>query len=185
MPASAPIAAHLGRALTVPAMPEVAQKLLRSFDPDDLSLLGLSGLIGCDATLAAQVMRVARSARILPAHTIGTVKDTAAALGLSKLRGLTLSACLSWALRQSAGCDCLVFRRSTLTVDTCAPLLARLPDMDEDIACVSGLMLRSGPALLTLERPQAREAILRSATTPDSRIGCEPATLGCARRKAG
>ena len=94
VPASAPIAPHLARALTVPAMPEVAQ-MLRAFDPDDLSLLGLSGLIGCDATLAAKVLRVARSARNLPAHTIGTVKDTAAALGLSNLRGLTLSACLS------------------------------------------------------------------------------------------
>ena len=54
--------AFVSVAASLPAMPEVAQKLIRSFDRDDLSLRELSDLVARDNTLAAKVLRSANSA---------------------------------------------------------------------------------------------------------------------------
>ena len=54
---------YLQCASALPTMPEVAQRLLRSFDRDELSLGELAALVNQDATLAAKRMRLTNSAR--------------------------------------------------------------------------------------------------------------------------
>lgn len=54
----------------LPTMPEVAGKLLKSFDDDNISMATLAALIGKDPALAAKVLRLANSARYSPSHQI-------------------------------------------------------------------------------------------------------------------
>ena len=81
----------------LPAMPEVASRLLKSFDDDNISLSAIAELVGKDSTLAAKVLRLANSARYSPSHQISSLQDAAAALGMDTLRNLALGACLAGA----------------------------------------------------------------------------------------
>ena len=83
------------QACALPAMPEVANKLLRSFDRDDLSLNELAGLIGRDQTLSARVLRLANSARYSPSRSVTSLNEAAMTLGTRTLRDLALSACMT------------------------------------------------------------------------------------------
>ena len=72
------------------------------------------------------------------------------------------------------------FWRSTLAVSAYAQTLARALDLDQDLACMGGLIRRSGillvalvvlVVLVTLVTPELYEDIQQRAIEPDSRIG--------------
>jgi HD-like signal output (HDOD) protein len=169
---------YVKQATALPAMPEVAHKLLNSFQQDDLSLGELASLIGRDQALAAKVLRLANSARYSPSHSVSTLQDAAAALGLRTLRDLTLSACMSGAFPAVLGFDRLAFWRSTLAVATYAQVLAPALDADPDTAYLGGLMLRTGQILMVMVDPQGVAEVERHAAGIDTRIGFESAILG-------
>ncbi|MFZ2986697.1 HDOD domain-containing protein [Ideonella sp.] len=170
---------YVQQATAMPAMPEVAHKLLRSFERDDMSLGELSSLIARDQTLAAKVMRLANSARYSPSHAVASLNDAAASLGLRTLRDLTLSACMTGAFPQPVGFDRLSFWRSTLAVASYAQMLAPALDADPDTAYLGGLMLRTGQLLMVMVDPAGVAEVASHAVTPDSQIGFESAILGC------
>jgi HD-like signal output (HDOD) protein len=176
---SAGIAPFVARANLLPAMPEVAQKLLKSFDRDDLSLPELAGLISCDQVLAAKVLRLANSARYSPSRTVASITDAAASLGLRTLRDLTMSACMANAFPPQRDFDRLEFWRGTLAVAAYAQPLARALDLDEDTAYLGGLMLRTGQILMLMVDPTSTLLAERHAVDLDARIGFETALMGC------
>lgn len=175
MPAIAP---YIERATAMPAMPEVAHKLLQSFDRDDLSLPELAALVGRDQALSAKVLRLANSARYSPARSVASLPDAAAALGLRTLRDLTLSACMAGAFPNIPGFDRKAFWRGTMAVAAYAQPLARWLDADEDTAYLGGLMLRTGQLLMILVEPQRMAEVAAHCAELDSRIGQEQARMG-------
>ena len=175
MPAIEPF---IERATAMPAMPEVAHKLLQSFDRDDLSLPELAALVGRDQALSAKVLRLANSARYSPARSVASLPDAAAALGLRTLRDLTLSACMAGAFPEIPGFDRKAFWRGTMAVAAYAQPLARWLDGDEDTAYLGGLMLRTGQLLMLLVEPQRMAEVSAHCTELDSRIGQEQARMG-------
>lgn len=166
-------------ASTLPAMPEVANTLIRSFSRDDLSLPEVAGLIGRDQALAAKVLRLANSPRYSPSHSIATLKDAAATLGLRALRDLTLSACMSGAFPSVIGFDRLAFWRSTLALAAYTQPLARALGVDEDTAYLGGLVLRTGQILMLMVDPEHAVLVHYQSTTVDSTIGVESSLVGC------
>ncbi|HSI60345.1 MAG TPA: HDOD domain-containing protein [Ideonella sp.] len=173
------IAPFVDKASTLPAMPEVAVKLLRSFERDDLSLAELAGLIGRDQALAAKVLRLANSARYSPTHAISSLRDASAMLGLRSMRDLTLSACMAGAFPKLRGFDRLEFWRGTLAVAAYAQPIARMLDVDEDTAYLGGLMLRTGQILMLMVDPANTLLAERHAVDLDSRIYFETSLMGC------
>jgi HD-like signal output (HDOD) protein len=159
-------------------MPEVARKLLNSFDTDDLSLSELSGLIARDQALAAKVLRLANSARYCPSHTVSSLKDAATYLGLRTLRDLTLSACMTGAFPVFPGFDRLTFWRGTLAVATYAQVLAPALDVDPDTAYLGGLMLRTGQILMAIVDGPGVAEVAKHVVDIDSQMGFEAAILG-------
>lgn len=170
---------YVKQASTLPAMPEVAHKLLESFDRDDLSLGELAGLIGRDQALSAKVLRLANCARYSPSHNVSSLNDAAATLGLRALRDLTLSACMTGAFPATDGFDRMAFWRSTLGVASYAQALAPLLDADTETAYLGGLMLRTGQILMTMVDPTGTAEVVRHIHAPDSRMDFENAILGC------
>ena len=76
---------YFARHNALPTMPEVASRLLKSFDDDHVGLAQVAALIEKDSTLAANVLRLANTAHYSPSHQITTVLDAAHALGLETL----------------------------------------------------------------------------------------------------
>ncbi len=182
MPMTCPssIAPFVQRASTLPAMPEVAHKLLKSFDRDDLPLPEIAGLIGRDQTLAAKVLRLANSSRYSPSHTVTSLNDASASLGMRVLRDLTLSASMVGAFPAIQGFDRLSFWRGTLAVAAYAQPIARALDLDEDMAYLGGLMLRTGQLLMWMVDPDHARQAGAQAQELDSRIGFETVQFGVA-----
>lgn len=175
---AATLESHAQVASQLPAMPEVAQRLLGSFDRDDLSLPALAGLIGRDPTLSAKVLRLANSARYSPARAVSSLDDAAASLGMRALRDLTLSACLSGAFPAVRGFDRLAFWRGNMALAVYAQTLARPLGVDEDTAYIAGLTLRTGQVLMLMVDAAHTLDVQAQSTAVDSRIGFEEALLG-------
>lgn len=162
----------------LPAMPEVAQRLLQSFDRDDLSLKTLADLIGKDPSLSAKVLRLANSARYSPTRAVSSLSDAAAGLGMRVLRDLTLSACLSSAFPAVRGFDRLAFWRGNMALAVYAQTMARALDVEEDMAYMAGLTLRTGQILMLMVDADRTLAVQAHAKPVDSRIGFEEAMIG-------
>lgn len=173
-----PLQRYADAANQLPAIPEVAQRLLSSFERDDLSLQTVAGLVGKDPSLSAKVLRLANSARYSPTRTVASLSDAAAGLGLRTMRDLTLSACFSGAFPAVPGFDRLAFWRGNMAVAVYAQTLARALGVDEDAAYIAGLTLRTGQMLMLMVDVDQALDTQAHATTVDSRIAREQATFG-------
>jgi hypothetical protein len=98
----------------LPALPEMAQRLLDCFRREDVSLVELSELIARDSALAARVLRLANSARYGTRRRVAHLPDAAALIGLNGLRGLALAAALVDVFPRPRGFDRQRFWRQNL-----------------------------------------------------------------------
>jgi HD-like signal output (HDOD) protein len=166
----------------LPTMPEVASRLLKSFDDDNIGLSQVAALIEKDSTLTARVLRLANSAHYSPSHQIATVLDAAHALGLETLRNLAMAACMSGAFPSVKGLDRATFWRHSVATANYSRILARMQGTDAgtaDIAYLAGLMLRTGQLLMALDQPQLVADVEAHAAEPGSRFSLEERRFGC------
>lgn len=163
----------------LPAMPEVALRLIRSFDDPKLSLAQVAELIGKDPALSARVLRLANSPRFSPSHQIGTLNDAAHALGLDTLRNLAMAAAISGRFPHVPGLDRLRVWRHAAATATYARLLARLLRLDAEEVFVAGMMLRCGQLLMALGEPAQVAEVEAHAHEPGSRFSLEQHRFGC------
>lgn len=166
----------------LPTMPEVASRLLKSFDDDSLGLAHLAALIEKDGALAAKVLRLANSDHYSPSHQIATVMDAAHALGLETLRNLAMAACVSGAFPQVQGLDRATFWRHSVATANYARILARMLGADAataDTAYLAGLMLRTGQLLMAIDEPHLVADVEAHAAEPGSRFSLEEHRFGC------
>lgn len=166
----------------LPTMPEVASRLLKSFDDDNVGLAQVAALIEKDAALTAKVLRLANSAHYSPSHQIASVVDAAHALGLETLRNLAMAACLSGAFPKVQGLDRAVFWRHGVATANYARILAQMlgaGGATADTAYLAGLMLRTGQLLMALDDPQRVADVEAHAAEPGSRFSLEEHRFGC------
>lgn len=163
----------------LPTMPEVAGRLIRSFDDERVTLGSMAELIGKDPTLAARVLRLANSARYSPSHTISKLTDAAAALGMETLRNLALAACISGAFPSVPGLDRLRFWRHSMSTAVYARLLSKALHLDAETVYLAGLMLRSGQLLMAMAEPAQVADVEAHAAEPGSRFSLEMHRFAC------
>lgn len=163
----------------LPTMPEVASRLLRSFDDDRISLGAIADLVSKDASLAAKVLRLANSARYSPSHTISTLQDAAAALGMDSLRNLSLAACMCGAFPSVPGLDRTLFWRHSLATAGYARILGRMLQLDADTTYLAGLMMRTGQLMMALSDPGQVADVEKHAAEPGSRFSLEMHRFAC------
>lgn len=165
--------------LSLPAMPEVAQRLLASLGQDDLTLDQLAHILSSDAALAARLLRLANSARYAGGDRVLRLQDAARRVGLGPLRGLALGASLADLFPQPPGFDRLRFWRQNLATAGQARWLAGLLDLDADLADTGGLLLRCGQLLMLVHEPGLLALIEALSGEPDSVFEMERLHLGC------
>lgn len=173
---------YFARHNALPTMPEVASRLLKSFDDDHVGLAQVAALIEKDSTLAAKVLRLANTAHYSPSHQITTVLDAAHALGLETLRNLTLAACLSGAFPVVKGLDRAAFWRHSVATANYARILSRQLGVDAgmaDTAYLAGLMLRTGQLLMAMDEPHLVADVEAHVAEPGSRFSLEEHRFGC------
>ncbi len=163
----------------LPTMPEVASRLLKSFDDPNLNIGRLAELIGKDATLSAKLLRLANSARYSPSHNIGTLHDAANTLGLDALRNLSMAAAISGSFPVIPGVDRKAFWRHAVSTAAYARLLALQLALDADEVYLAGLMLRTGELLMAMTDGANVADVESHAREPGSRYSLEQSRFGC------
>ncbi|MDT9000372.1 HDOD domain-containing protein [Paucibacter sp. APW11] len=163
----------------LPTMPEVASRLMRSFDDDNLGLADVAALIGKDATLSAKVLRLANSARYSPSHNVSSLQDAAAALGMDTLRNLSLAACISGAFPKVPGLDREKFWRHSLATAGYARILSRILRVDDDTSYLAGLMMRTGQLMMAMADPDQVADVEAHAQEAGSRFSLEMHRFNC------
>ncbi|MBN8489682.1 MAG: HDOD domain-containing protein [Burkholderiales bacterium] len=163
----------------LPSMPEVAHRLLQSFEREDLGMQQLADLIAQDQGLSVKLLRLANSARYSPRHAIATLKDAAMVIGLGSLRDMALAACVAGAFPKVEGFDRLKFWRQCLATAGHARLLAPSSDVDPDTAYLAGLVMRTGELLMLMSDPEAVALAESRALTPDSLLDHERQLMHC------
>jgi HD-like signal output (HDOD) protein len=170
------------KANALPTMPEVASRLLKSFDDDNVGLAQIASLIEKDPALAAKVLRLANTAHYSPSRQVSSVMDAAHALGMETLRNLSMAACLSGAFPKVQGLDRTKFWRHSVATANYSRILARMLGTDgsvSDTAYLAGLMLRTGQLLMAADAPDQVQDVEDHATEPGSRFSLEEHRFGC------
>ena len=90
------IAAAIPRMHSLPAMPAVHQKVLRTLNRPDFNISKVEELLSQDIALTAQILKVANSALFRMAEEITSVGDAVQIIGSLRLRALVSSA---WAFK--------------------------------------------------------------------------------------
>lgn len=163
----------------LPSMPEVAHRLLHSFDDEGMGMQELSDLIARDQGLSVKVLRLANSARYSPSHAIATIKDAAMTIGMVGLRDLALAACVASAFPSVGGFDRLRFWRQCLATAGHARMLAGACDLEPDMAYLAGLVMRTGELLMLMQDPEIVAMAEARSRAPDSLLDQERLLLQC------
>jgi HD-like signal output (HDOD) protein len=166
-------------AAALPTMPEVAHRLLLTFDRADLRMAEVADLIAKDQGLSVKLLRMANSARYSPRETVTTISDAAHAIGLNSLRDLALSACVAGAFPVIEGFDRLRFWRQCLATAGHARLLAGACGLDADTAYLAGMVLRTGELLMLMVEPDAVALTELRAQAPDSLMDHQRSVMRC------
>ena len=177
--AMAPIDIYFKNAAALPTMPELATRLMRSMERDDLGLGEMAELIGRDPSLSAMVLRLANSARYSPSQSVGSLRDASMMIGLQGLRDLALAACMSGMFPPKVTFDRARFWRHGVATAGHARALAPACRLDPDVAYLGGLVLRTGRILMLQVEPDAVASTDAEAVEPDSLMALERARLGC------
>ena len=87
----------------LPTMPEVARRLIDSFEDEKIDLRQIVELAERDQSLASKIMKQANSAHYGVSGNVTNLRQAAVLLGQETLRNLVLSACVIGAFPRTPG----------------------------------------------------------------------------------
>jgi HD-like signal output (HDOD) protein len=163
----------------LPTMPEVARRLLDSFEDEKVDLREIVELAERDQSLAARIVRQANSPYYGLQGNVSSLPQAAVLLGLETLRNLLLSATMIGAFPRVVGLDRVRFWRHCVAAGGYSRWLGRMLGFDSDSAYLAGFLLRSGQVLMAAELPHMVAAIETECTRPGMRMSVERQKVGC------
>jgi len=164
----------------LPTIPKVVQKLIESFNAEDVSAAEISRQIASDPTLSAKLLRLANSAYFHVSRTVGTVDEALRMLGFVMVRNLVLSSGMVGAFRHTPGVDLPQFWRHSLYTACAARWLATRIEVNGDMVFTLGMMHSIGQLQMHVCMPPAMLAPLdaRLNVLDSGRADAEVAEFG-------
>jgi HD-like signal output (HDOD) protein len=147
--------------LRFPPFPQVALRVLRLANNENVPLHELCDLISSDPIFASEVLTIANSLLYAPRYPASGILQAIAVLGANHLQGM----CLTVGMRAYLG-KSLTYQslrnlwRHNLACALIAEQIASAGFMDKDIAYTSGILHDIGRFALTVLRPKEYAALL-------------------------
>src|SRR6267378_2208819 len=163
----------------LPTMPEVARRLIDSFEDEKIDLRQIVELAERDQSLASKIMKQANSAHYGVSGNVTNLRQAAVLLGQETLRNLVLSACVIGAFPRTPGFDRMRFWRHCVATGGYSRWLGRMLGFDSDSAYLAGFLLRSGQILMATELPHMVAAVEAECLRPGLRMSVERQKIGC------
>ncbi len=162
----------------LPAIPDVVQSLILSFEDPQADIDTLAEKISHDPALAAKVLRLANTAAYGGNRRIASISDAVMMLGFNTLRTLVLACGLVGQFKHFTGVDMRVFWRRSFRVASTCSWLARSCGQNADIAFSVGLLHNLGQLLLAVADPVAAQEVSRLVDEGEDRFVAEMNILG-------
>lgn len=162
----------------LPSISEVAHQLIKTLNREDVAVGEIRDLIAKDPALSAKLLRLANSAQFGLPRGVSTLDDAIQMVGMTKIRSLSLAACMSDAFPALPGLDQHAFWRSSMACAAYAQWLATALDMDGQQAWLTGMLLRLGELLIGQADPSALAHIEQLPQPPGSRWEREKRLIG-------
>jgi len=162
----------------LPSMTEVAHALIRTLNDEDASVSDIRDIIAQDPALTAKLLRLANSAQFGLPRGVGTLDDAITMVGMAKVRTLSLGTCLNEAFPTLPGLDRQEFWKASTACASYAQWLATHLSIDNQLAWLTGLMLRLGELLIGQVDPAVMQEIEKLPHVPGSRWEREKRLVG-------
>lgn len=146
----------------LPALPLIVAELITSFDRPDVSVQILADRISQDQVLAAKTLRLANSSFYGLQSKVKTIHQAITVLGFDSVRTLLTGAAIidNFTDRNDVIFDFKAFWRHAIGTALCAKSLARITNISEDYAFISGLLHDIGTLVLVTRFPEPYKAAL-------------------------
>jgi HD-like signal output (HDOD) protein len=164
--------------IRLPTMPEVAHRLIRTLNEEDPPAVLVRDVIAQDPALTTKLLRLANCARFGLPRQVVSVDDAIVLAGMTQVRTLALSACLSEAFPTVQGLDREEFWQESLSCAAYATWLAQHLEVDVQVAWLAGFMLRLGELLIGQSAPKTLAEIERLPHIPGGRWEREQQLIG-------
>ena len=164
----------------LPTISEVAQQLIQTLNNEDAGIKEVSDIIAKDPALTAKLLRLANSAQFGLPRGVATLGEAIHMVGMSKVRTLSLAACMNDSFPALPGLNAHEFWRSSMACAGYAQWLASAVGVDGQQAWLTGMMLRLGELLIGQAKPSALAVIEQQPCPPGARWEREKQTIGFA-----
>jgi HD-like signal output (HDOD) protein len=167
----------------LPRFSPMMAQLLARFTHRNCNATALAEVVGKDALLSAQVLRLANSANLARKQPIHSVKHAIAMIGVGPMRSFALASSLTNLFsrtKTAPGFSATRFNLHSVATATLVELLAdELPVHNAENAFISGLLHDVGKMLIAVSLPREYENILAfAAVAQRPLIDCERYILG-------
>jgi HD-like signal output (HDOD) protein len=166
------------QSINLPTMPEVAHELIQSLKDEEVPMSPVRNAIAKDPALTVKLLRLANSARYGVSRKISAVDDAMMVVGMSQVRTLALSSCLSDAFPVAEGLDSKEFWSESQACAGYAQWLATRVGSDPQQAWLTGFMVRLGELVIVDKAPEALSKIECAPHFPGARWQRESAHFG-------
>lgn len=163
----------------LPTMPEVARRLIESFQDRNIDMRQIVDLVEHDQSLAARIIKQANSAQYGVPRSVSNLRQAAVLLGMDTLRNLLLSASVMDAFPRAPGLERMRFWRHCVATGGYARWLGRRLAFAPGSAYLAGFLLRSGQILMAIELPHMVAAVEAECVQPGLRMSIERQKVGC------
>ncbi|HEY1242807.1 MAG TPA: HDOD domain-containing protein [Bryobacteraceae bacterium] len=148
----------------IPAFPPVVLRVVDLLARQESDMAELVREIASDATLSAQVLRLANSALFGLAAQVDTVHHAVVTLGFSRIQSLVMAVATTNYMKEAMRTEALqICWRHTVASAVLCRELARAAGMDPDRAYSLGLLHDIGRLGLLVAYPDAYDAVLKAA----------------------
>ena len=162
----------------LPSISEVAHALIQTLNDDNAGLQEVCDIISRDPALTAKLLRLANSAQFGLPRGVSSMEDAIQLVGMSKVRSLSLGACMSESFPALPGLDLQAFWQTSMACAAYAQWMASALEMDGQQAWLTGMMLRLGELLIGQADPQALLEIEKLPHLPGARWERERRLIG-------
>ena len=151
----------LARADALPALPQIVARILDMLGDEDANAETLSQHIVSDPAVVGRLLAAANSGAIGASGRVDSVRQAIMLLGVSRVRDITLATAIIDRFNAAPPFDARRLWLHSVGVAICAQEVARLAELDVDVAYTAGLMHDVGQLLLFAFDPVAYSGALR------------------------
>jgi len=143
----------------LPVVPELAARLIQTFEQDEFDMAQVAAEIERDPVMAARLLRQANSSFFRLVRPVGTVRDAVVVLGLNKVRALVIGATMHARFHAVSGIHLDRFWKYSFVAASLAKRICTPRRLDENVAFTAALLHGVGELVMYMGMPETMRTI--------------------------